>query len=194
MPLRSVIACLALALSPWLVACEPAQDDAIDVAAAAPTVISGRYHVKGVTSTPGSPEKRKIEGTVRLQQDGEHYSATYELKTTWPAEGGSTDADVVGVGEGVVDGGKLEGDARTQLVISSVPGVDTGFAFVPRMTTARIVSSSRATIQPDGSIEIEIENRGAEGEDYEPTRTRLFGSRVDGSAPSAPSSLEVIVE
>ena len=33
-------------------------------------------------------------------------------------------ADVVGVGEGSVDGARLDGEARTQLVISSVPGVD----------------------------------------------------------------------
>jgi hypothetical protein len=179
---RPLLLSLCVILAPWAIACEPAQEQAIDVAAAAPISISGRYDVRGLTSTPGSPEKRKIEGAVVLAQEGDSYTATFELKTTWPAEGVDTDATVVGVGEGKITGGRLTGEARTQVVISAVPGVDTGFAFVPRMTTTRIVSSSVATIAPDGSIEIEIENRADEGESYDPTRTRMLGHRVDRAA------------
>jgi hypothetical protein len=194
MTLRSVLLSLSILLAPWAMACGPTGDSEIDVAAPAPASISGRYEVKGFTSTPGSPEKRKIEGTVNLTQEGETYTATYELKTTWAAEGIETDADVVGVGEGRVAGQKLTGEARTQLVISAVPGVDTGFAFVPRMTTTRIVSNSLATVQPDGSIEIEIENRAAEGELYDATRTRMLGFRVEPGARSPRSSPSDSVE
>lgn len=151
----------------------------VDVAAAPPPTISGRYDVQGFTRTPGTAVERRLEGTVILVQQGDGYTATYELSTTWPASGADADADVVGVGEGVIEGGRLEGEARTQLVISSVPGVDAGFAFVPRVVTARIVSNSVAKVSSDGSIEIELENRGAEGESYAPTRTKLVGRRVD---------------
>jgi hypothetical protein len=162
-----------------VIACDPDEEARIDVAAAPPLAVSGRYVVKGLTTTPGSPHRRSIEGSVILVQQGNRYTATYELKTLFPAEGVETEAAVVGVGEGSVDGDTLTGQARTQLVISSIPGVDTGFAFVPRMVTTRIVSSSVAHVAPDGSIEIEIENRAAEGEQYDPTRTRLFGRRLE---------------
>lgn len=154
-------------------------EEGVDVAAAPPRLISGRYDVKGVTRTPGSQDGRRLAGTVILVQQGDSYTATYELSTTWPAGGADAAADVVGVGEGVIEGDRLDGEARTQLVISSVPGVDPGFAFVPRMVTARIVSTSVATLAPDGSITIELHNHAAEGEQYDPTRTRLVGRRVE---------------
>jgi len=163
-------------------ACGPSPEDVTDDAEAA--MISGRYRVKGLTKDPTSPHERKITGSVILVQDGDHYTATYELQTTFPAEGGFTDAEVVGVGQGDVDGATLTGTAHTQLVISAVPGVDTGFAFVPRIVTTRIVSDSVAKIRPNGTITIEIENRPESGQDYRPTRTRLTGRRV--SADTTP--------
>lgn len=159
-----------------LTACGPREAD--DAAPAEPAEISGRYEVRGITTDPASPTKRRIEGTVILARDGDRYTATYELETVWPTEGGVTDAQVVGIGEGAIDGNTLTGTAHTQLVISSVPGVDTGFAFVPRIVTTRLVSNSVATIAADGSITLDIENRGAEGEDYRATRTHATGRRV----------------
>lgn len=159
------------------VACGPSPEDVTDDDIPA---ISGHYRVKGLTRDPTSPHERKITGSVILVQDGDRYTATYELQTTFPAEGGFTDAEVVGVGQGAVDGATLTGTAHTQLVISAVPGVDTGFAFVPRIVTTRIVSDSVARIRPNGTITIEIENRAEAGQDYRPTRTRLTGRRVSG--------------
>ena len=166
-----------------LVGCGSSDDAEVDVAAAPPTIVSGRYDVRGVTRASGDPDGRLIEGTVILVQEGDRYTATYELNTTWPNEGAETVADVVGVGDGSIVGGRLEGGAETQLVISTVPGVDPAFAFVPRMVTARLESTTVAKIAPDGSIEIELENRAAEGSHYEPTRTRLVGERVETRRP-----------
>ncbi len=185
-PLSSIPFSILIALIPALFAFGLSACDArdqVDVSSAPPPVIvSGRYDVKGVTRASGAPDGRRIEGTVILLRSGDTYTATYELETLWPAEGAETVADVVGVGEGRVSGGRLEGGAQTQLVISTVPGVDPGFAFVPRAVTTRIESTSVATVRPDGSIEIELENHAAEGEEYEPTRTRLVGRRVPGGA------------
>jgi len=154
------------------------------VGAGPPELISGRYDVRGVTSVIGTPDKRKIEGVVILVQEGDGYTATYELKTRFPAEGTTTEADVIGHGSGSVTGRQLDGTAETQVVVSAVPGVDTGFAFVPRTVSTRIVSSSVARIAPDGSIEIELENRPGPGEEYLPTRTKLAGVRISGSDAS----------
>ncbi len=189
LPALALSALLPLLLTSGLVACSPPAEE-VDVAAAPPPVVSGRYDVKGMTRTPGAQDGRRIEGTVILVQTGDAYTATFELETIWPAEGSDTVADVVGVGEGRIEGGRLEGDARTQLVISTVPGVDPGFAFVPRTVTTRIDSVSIAKVSPDGSIEIELENRGAAGEQYEPTRTRLIGRRVAGATELPVASAE----
>ena len=42
--------------------------------------------------------------------------------------------------------------------MTTVPGVDPGFAFIPRMVSTRIVSTSVTQIGPDGSVEIELAN------------------------------------
>ncbi len=147
--------------------------------AALPPEITGRYKMSGVTTTPGSDQKRKIRGTIVLEQKGDKYTASYEFKTNFPGEGRPVDADVIGVGEGDIQGRKLVGTAKTQIVVSSVPGVDTGFAFAPRRVSARIVSDSIAEYQDDGTFHVEIESRADEGEtDYQTTRTRMRGKRI----------------
>lgn len=156
--------------------------------------VSGTYKVSGATVDKQSGQERAIEGTIILAQEGDRYTATFDLDTTYPSPEASPDAekgrmiqaDVIGKGEGVISGNTLEGTAHTQIVMGTVEGVDTAFAFVPRMVGARIVNDSTATIHPDGSITIEIENRPAEGEtQYRPTRTTLRGTRVPGAQVAA---------
>jgi hypothetical protein len=65
-----------------------------------------------------------------------------------------------------------------QMIVATVPGIDTDFAFIPRMVGTRIVSTSVSEIAPDGSVVIELENRPTESDDYLPTRTRLTGMRI----------------
>ncbi len=62
--------------------------------------------------------------------------------------------------------------------MASVPGIDSGFAFVPRYVGPRIVSTAKGERQSDGTLLIEIESNPAEGESYLPTRTTLRGTRV----------------
>jgi hypothetical protein len=86
---------------------------------------------------------------------------------------------VIGNGEGTIDGRTLTGTTQTQLVVSTVPGIDTEFAFIPRIVGARIESTAVTEIAPDGSLVIRLENHPAEGElDYVATKTRLTGKRV----------------
>jgi hypothetical protein len=181
-----ILACLAACT----VACSPSDPPDTREAAQREAVISGRYEVEGVTTSPGSGAGRKIAGTVILVQEGDHYTATFDLKTTYPTQGDPTPADVIGVGEGSVEGGSLAGSAKTQLVVSTVPGIDPGFAFLPRTVSTRIVSSTVADVEPDGSINIELENRAAEGESYEPTRTRLAGHRIPLEEPPPVAAFE----
>jgi hypothetical protein len=71
-----------------------------------------------------------------------------------------------------------------------VPGVDPGFAFIPRRVSTRIVSTSVTQIAPDGGVEIELSNAPEQGEDYSPTRTVLTGRRVSAAGVAAASAAE----
>jgi hypothetical protein len=170
---------LGLVLAALLVACgEPAEPPPV-AAPVEPEPISGLYDVKGVTvPVEGGGEGRRIAGVVILKQQGASYTATFKLDTTFPGVEDPVQADVIGSGKGTVEGRSLTGTARTQLVVSTVPGIDTDFAFIPRIVGARIVSTAITEIHPDGSLVIELENMPAEGEDYRPTRTKLTGQRV----------------
>ena len=88
---------------------------------------------------------------------------------------------MIGKGEGQVEGRTLKGTAHTQLVMATVPGVDPGFAFIPRLVSTRIRSNTVATVAADGTVTIEIENQPESGEQYAPTRTTLRGTRVSAA-------------
>ena len=148
---------------------------------AGPVSFGGRYEVTGVTIDQTNGAQRPIHGVIVLVEveGGTRYTSHVELETLFPGSD-AVAAEVVGTGEGVVSARKLEGIAETQLVAGSVPGVDTGFAFVPRQVSQRIRSSAVGEIMDDGTISLEIHNDPAEGEaEYTPTQTLLVGYPVD---------------
>ncbi|MEX2208471.1 MAG: hypothetical protein WEF50_19810 [Myxococcota bacterium] len=160
-------------------ACERADENAAattDVAAAAPATISGTWKVEGITVEKASGTTRQISGTIILAEEGGAYHSTFDLSTTFPSEGGPTHADVIGEGEGTVEGRNLAGTARTQIVVAGTPNLDPAFAFVPRRVGTRIVSTTKGTLAEDGTISLEIESEPAPGETYAATRTTLKGS------------------
>ena len=143
--------------------------------------ISGMYNVSGVTTETASGHQRKLSGTIILAEEGPSYTATFNLTTTYPGGDESLPAEVIGKGEGTVEGRTLKGTSHTQLVVATVPGVDPGFAYIPRMVSTRIVSTSVTKIAPDGSVHIELANAPEGDEDYSPTRTVLTGKRVSAA-------------
>ena len=162
-----------------LLACGAEELPSVSAAPVAP--ISGRYEVEGVTVDVATGSQRDISGTVILSENGSTYTATFDLDTVFPTPEGEFQAEVIGEGSGTIEGRTLTGQAKTQVIISSVAGVDPRFAFIPRRTTTRIVSKSTTTIAADGSVEIEIENEPSEGENYSPTRTTMRGVRVSSA-------------
>jgi hypothetical protein len=149
------------------------------------TPISGMYEVEGTTTETASGHQRKLAGTIILAEEGARYTATFNLTTMYPAGEQSLPAEVIGKGEGRIDGRTLEGTNHTQLVVATVPGVDPGFAYLPRTVSTRIVSKSVTRIAPDGSVEIELSNAPEAGADYSPTRTVLTGRRVSAAGVAA---------
>lgn len=164
----------ALALALVAIAAPPAR--AADPAASDP--YSGTYDVLGTTVDTKSGDTRRIEGHIVLTKKNGHYAAAAELETNFPTQGGAMHTDVIGTGEGKPSGKGLAGSASTQLVIQTVPGVDTNFAFIPRQVGPRLVSTWIAHLDDDGSLLIELTNHGAKGEAYSPTKTTLRGKRV----------------
>ena len=172
-------------------ACGGAEEGAVPEPAVQGVPISGMYNVEGVTTETESGHQRKLSGTIILAEEGTRYTATFSLATTYPGGDQSLPAEVIGKGEGSVEGRTLKGTNHTQLVVTTVPGVDPGFAFIPRMVSTRIVSTSVTRLAPDGSVEIELSNAPEPGEDYSPTRTVLSGKRISASGSglaSAPRS------
>ena len=143
--------------------------------------ISGRYEVRGVTVALESGHKREIAGTIILAEEGGRYTSTFDLTTTYPGAEEALPAEVIGKGDGRVEGRTLKGTAHTQLVMATVPGIDPGFAFIPRLVSTRIRSTTVATVAADGTVTIEIESQPEPGEQYVPTRTTLRGSRVSAA-------------
>jgi hypothetical protein len=140
---------------------------------------SGAYRVSGKTIEKGTTNSRPLDGTIILVQEGDSYAATFDLQTELATpEGPSARAQVVGKGEGLVKGQGLEGTATTQIVWAAVPGVDSQFAFLPKRFGPRLASESKARLQPDGSILIEIDSKGIGGSRYTPTHTTLRGVRI----------------
>ncbi len=141
--------------------------------------IPGMYRVQGATVDKATGERREISGTVILAVDGDDYTATFHLTTNFPGTGTDpVEAEVIGKGDGKVDGRTLTGVAHTQVVVAGIPGVDPNFAYIPRHVSARLISDSVTTIARNGSVTIQTDSRGEEGEDYAPTRTTLHGSRI----------------
>jgi hypothetical protein len=177
-----------LSAAALLAACGSEVQTPAPVATAGPVQLAGTYEVRGSTRVVGASETREIEGTVILAQEGDAYTATFNLQTLYPSEGGPVTAEVIGRGDGTIAGRSLEGSARTQILASRVQGLDPKFTLVPPAFSVRIVSSTRGEIKPDGRLSIEIESKGAEGErEYVPTHTTLHGRRIAAQAdrPSA---------
>ena len=140
--------------------------------------IAGTYRVTGFTVEKETGNQREISGTVIMSQEGDHYTSTFNLTTLFPTPDGALQSDVIGKGEGTIEGRILRGTATTQIVMAQVPGVDAQFAFIPRFVGPRLVSTTSGRLGEDGLLTVEIESDPAEGEAYTPTRTTVSGVRI----------------
>lgn len=152
---------------------------AVEVVSQSADPFSGSYRVRGLTTDVLHGDTRRIQGIIVLTEEDGVYSTSSELETKYPSAGGPVDAQVIGTGSGERSGDTLTGTTQTQLVISTVPGVDTAFAWVPRTVGPRLVSSWKAHFRPDGTLVVEIQNDPAEGVEYSPTTTTLYGTRIE---------------
>lgn len=159
----------------------------VDAGQGGEAAVSGLYEVSGRTTEIETGREREVSGTIIISQERGRYTSTFSLRTMFPTPNGPAPAEVIGRGEGTVQGSELVGTAETQVVMSTVPGVDASFAYVPRRVSQRIVSDSVAKVTPDGRVTIEISNAGAEGApSYAKTRTTLQGELVSRAGRTVP--------
>jgi hypothetical protein len=184
MPRRALPRLATLATSA-LLAAAMAGPVAADEAPSSATPQSGLYEMSGETVDSATGVRRPIQGTIVVRVEGERYTTHFEFSTLFPGTE-ATAARVTGTGEGRVEGSRLVGEAHTQLTVAAAPGIDVGFAYVPREVSPRIRSTSMATFLPDGSVRAEIENVAEEGSEYSPTKTTLKGTRRKDPAGSKP--------
>jgi len=180
MPSRFHRFCFGPLLAAAMLACGSGDAPAPGVAAPAPAELplSGTYRVSGTTVDKTTGAERGVSGTVIVIVEKDRYTSTFDLATTLYTSDVPQKAQLVGRGDGSVEGRSLNGTAETQLIVALVPGVDAGFGLMPRMATSRIRNRSTASIEPDGSVTIEIESEPAPGSEYTPTRTTLRGRRT----------------
>jgi hypothetical protein len=161
-----------------LLACGDAEGDRSVDAAPPALPLTGTYQVTGTTVDKATGAERGLTGTIIVKAEGNSYTSTFSLNTTLHGLGEPQKAELIGHGEGTVEGRVLSGTAETQMIVALVPGVDAGFGMMPRVATARILNRSEASIDPEGRVQIEIESSPAPGSEYTPSRTTLRGRRV----------------
>ena len=97
-------AALLLALGIPMLSPEPANGES-----SAEDPFSGTYEVRGMTTDVASGDQRRIEGHIVITRKGKGWSASSDLSTEYPTEGGPVHTDVIGEGVGLRKGDALEG-------------------------------------------------------------------------------------
>ena len=149
--------------------------------------------MEGITTEVASGLSRPLSGLLVVRQDGDRYTTNFDLSSEVPdpgrLSGEEMSMEIVGQGEGRIQGDTPQGSASTQVLRSMVPGVHVSFGMMPRSVGPRIASTTQGHIGPDRELTIDIETRPEGDADYAPTRTRLVGRRVGevGEAPALPS-------
>lgn len=177
---RILLPALSLPLCALLLVCGDAPPETASVDAPPPRALplTGTYRVSGTTVDRATGAERSVNGTIIVKAEGDAYTSTFSLNTTLHSAGEPQRAELIGHGQGAVEGRTLTGTAETQLIVALVPGVDAGFGMMPRVATARILNTSEASVDEDGQVTIEIQSNPAPGAEYSPTKTLLRGRRV----------------
>ena len=124
MPTRILLVFGALAFAFALfLACGEAEGPA-GVDAAPPALpLTGTYQVTGTTIDRATGAERSLSGTIVVKAEGDRYTSNFSLNTTLHGTGEPQKAELIGHGEGSVEGRDLVGTAETQMIVALVPGV-----------------------------------------------------------------------
>jgi hypothetical protein len=171
----------------WCFSCGDAVDETVADRVVEP-VGEGVYRVHGTKIEVGGDRAREIKGIVVLRKAGTEFHTSFDLATSVPSEteGAELSIEVIGQGIGALEpDGSLRGDATTQLLRASVPGVDARFPFLPRSVGPQVASVTEVWGLPDGRISIRIQSLTGPAEAESAIRTTLIGQRVGAMGSGA---------
>jgi hypothetical protein len=143
---------------------------------------SGIYAVSGVTVQAQTGRQREISGQLELRVEGDRYEVNFELSTTAPDATGEVPVVVRGSGRGFVVGGVLTGTTEDWMTLATdaetLADVDLDVT-LPANAGLKIVSSSQASVDAEGGLEIVLQNQPPpDGPPYDPSVTVLAGQRI----------------
>jgi hypothetical protein len=153
--------------------------DPPDVAAPEERYIGGRYSVQGSITVKDTGEKRAIGGTLILDQRGPEFRTTYQLRTRVRTENGLVRADVIGRGDGRIDGNRIEGTAESQLITATIGGAHGATPYLPRRIGPILKQQANGSVDEHGVIKLELEYTPVPGGPVETSHVILYGERVD---------------
>lgn len=163
-------------------------DAAPPVASASERAVSGTYQVEGVTVQALSGQQREISGTLHLEVAAGRYDVDFELQTMAPDFEEPVPVQVRGSGRGFVVGKVLTGTTEEWMTLVPPPGglgeVELRGVQLPARAGRKIVSTSQASFDGNGTFHIVLQNYPGPGERYEPSMTVLEGQR-SGDLPPA---------
>jgi hypothetical protein len=139
--------------------------------------IGGEYEMHGTITVTATGETRAIAGRVIVDQRENEYRTTYRLRTRVQTEEGLRGADVIGRGEGRIEGSKIEGEVETQLILATVPGAYGGVPYIPRRYGPVLKSRTAGTVDEHGVLSVELDYTPVEGGPPNATHIRLRGER-----------------
>ena len=149
--------------------------------------LEGYYRAQGITVERAAGIKRRLAGVLIVSpaRDGAGgFALRFNFKTQISTPDGGVQADLIGTGDGRVEGGELRGHTETQVIWAAIPGIDPQFAFIPGRLGPRIRSTF--SMRPGDEAEefrAEVETVAAPGFEYAATRTTMRLERISREAP-----------
>ena len=119
--------------------------------------IAGIYEMDGDTTVTGAPDRFHVAGKLVIRQKGA--DCTLSVDGTFKrleGESGPAGVALIGTGEAKLDGTRFTGSAEVQTLMSEVPGVDVGAAYMPKKFGPTLDAIAEGKVVEEGILVFEI--------------------------------------
>jgi hypothetical protein len=118
--------------------------------------VGGAWEVRGTITDVGSGDRRHVAGTVVIDQEDDRFRSTFHLIGTLDTPQGRRRAEVVGRGEGKVEGRVITGTVDSNVVTARLGGAGGVVPFVPKEWGPRTHNTVLGRLNDDGSVTFEL--------------------------------------
>jgi hypothetical protein len=138
--------------------------------------IGGSWDVRGTITDEATGDRRYVAGSVIIDQQEDRYRSTFHLAGTLDTPQGRRRAEVVGRGEGKVEGRAISGVVETNVVTARLGGTAGVVPFVPKEWGPRTTNTVKGRLNDDGSVTFELRTEAQE-DGPGATHTVIYGVR-----------------